>query len=333
MKKLFFSALFAASAIGAANAQSSYVFSVPSGQAYTTLINVGTSISGGAVWNEDTFSAPIPFTFQLDGRPITRLHVTKDGGITVIGRRSAVGDTATGFVPIGADLRNRGQGTTISKSRIWYQTMGSAPARVFKLEYLGAGFAEDTANADTANFQVWLYETSNIVEIRYGASRITPANLPNYFAFGNGTPFVGFFKNVNFNNGTYGKLFYLRGTAAALFLDSALLPSVPTSGLANYPGSGTVYRFTPTGNGGSTSVSDAVAAARDMTLYPTLADNAVTVEWSGEEGERYQILSSAGALVRVGKLQRGAQQLEVGALPPGTYNLRVAGGGHVFVKR
>ena len=332
MKKFLLSALLAAS-IGSAHAQSGYTFSIPSGQAYTTLINLGTSISGGAVWDDDTFSAPIPFTFHLDGRPITRLHVTNDGGLTVIGRRSAVGDTSTGFVPIGADLRDRGTGTAASRSRIWYHTTGTSPSRVFRLEYLGAGFAADSANADTANFQVWLYETSNIVEIRYGASRITPANLPDYFTFSNGMPFVGYFKNVDFENGTFGKLFYLRGANAAPFLDSAILPSIPTTGLANFPASGTVYRFTPTGNGGSTSVSEAVAAARSLKLYPTVATEAVMVEWAGAGGESYQILSSAGALVGVGRLQRGTQSIAVNWLPTGTYNLRVAGGGHVFVKR
>jgi hypothetical protein len=331
MKTRFLSILLTAASIGAAHAQFGYTFTAQSGQTYTPLTTGATTISAGVVWDDDTFSAPVPFTFQLDRRPLTTLRVTNDGALTVFGRRSTNGDTSTAFVPMDGDLRDRG--TMTPRSPIRYAVTGTAPSRIFKLEYFNAGFFEDSLNTDSVNFQLWLYETSNVVELRYGSSRLTPANLSTYFTLASGGPFVGFFKNIDFNSGTFGKLYHLTGLSTAPSVDSVVLPTLPSSGLSGYPANGTVYRFTPTNNGGSTSVSEALTAARALKLYPTAATEAVTVEWSGTDGETYQILSSTGAMVGVGRLQRGEQNIAVNWLPVGTYTLRVAGGGHVFLKR
>ncbi|MBI4931714.1 MAG: T9SS type A sorting domain-containing protein [Bacteroidetes bacterium] len=65
------------------------------------------------------------------------------------------------------------KGTTTSLSPISYQVTGSAPNRILKVQWKNAG--NSLASADYINVQIWLYETSNIIEAHYGSTSITNA--------------------------------------------------------------------------------------------------------------------------------------------------------------
>src|SRR3989304_4123078 len=65
------------------------------------------------------------------------------------------------------------KGTSTSLSPISYQVSGTTPNRILKIEWKNAGPA--AASADFINVQLWLYETSNIIEVHYGSSSITNA--------------------------------------------------------------------------------------------------------------------------------------------------------------
>src|SRR3990172_4164378 len=66
------------------------------------------------------------------------------------------------------------KGTSTSLSPISYQVSGTTPNRILKIEWKNAGHA--AASADFINVQLWLYETSNIIEVHYGSSSITNAS-------------------------------------------------------------------------------------------------------------------------------------------------------------
>lgn len=334
MKKLL---LFAAAALlttAPAFAQFRYTFTTQNGQAYTPL-TTGTDLTGGAIWDDNDYSAPLGFTFVLNGKSITSFNLTMAAqSIPFISASTNFSDSINAFFPLLTDFVDRSYydtSATAGRSPIRYVVDGSTPNRVFKAEIFNAGFFGDTTGVDSVNLQVWMYEGSNAVEFRYGPSRLTPANLPNHFFFGNGTgPAVGLANGIDPNSGA-GTFYTLTGAPTAPTLDSFQITSSTAPSLNAYPASGTVYRFTPTTTG--TSISEAVAAARALKLYPSVATTAINVAWSGAEGEAYQIVSTTGQQVAAGRLQRGAQSIAVGGLTVGTYSLRVAGGGHMFVKQ
>jgi hypothetical protein len=54
-------------------------------------------------------------------------------------------------------------------SSITYATENTPPNRVFKTEYNNVGF-EDGDSSHFINFQLWLYESTNIIEVHFGPS-------------------------------------------------------------------------------------------------------------------------------------------------------------------
>lgn len=108
---------------------------------------------------------------------------------------------------------------------IYFMTSGSSGSRICKI-YFGCYNTFNGANV-TANtfFQVWLYETSNVIEFRYGAGvNVTTATIGI-----SGTTVTNY--NAKTNN--------LSSTSGTFANASGL------TNLTVWPGSGTMYTFTP----------------------------------------------------------------------------------------
>ena len=332
MKRTLLSILALLSIGTASQAQLRYSFSTQTGQTYTPLTG-GTNIAP-YVWDDPAVAAPLGFNFNLNGVATDSFYLQTVSFIPFFtsSRVQSMSDSINGFMAMEADLYDRanaGTGTT-GLSPITYAVTGATPNRIFKLDYANAGFYDDSLNTDFVNFQVWWYEGSNIVELRYGPSNITAANATTLFYYGNGGPLVGVLNKVDPSTGT-GRVYHLKGNPASPTIDSVQLTATTVNSLTAYPASGTVYRFTP----GTTGIelTEAMAAARSMKLYPSAATTTINVEWNGAQGEAYQIVSATGQQVAAGRLQRGTQSIPVNALAAGTYHLRVAAGSHQFVKR
>jgi hypothetical protein len=332
MKRTLLSLLALISIGTVAQAQMRYSFTTQTGQTYTPLTG-GTNIAN-YIWDDPAVSAPLGFNFILNGVPTDSFHIQTYSYIpffTSSGINTAT-DSINGFMAMEADLFDRANNdstATMGVSPITYAVTGSAPNRVFKLDYTNAGFYEDTLNVNSVNFQVWWYEGSNAVELRYGPSTISPANLTRFFYFGNGGPLVGVVNKVAVATGD-GKMYHLKGDPAAPTLDSTDASASTANSLTSYPASGTVYRFTPTSTG--INLNEVMATARSLKLYPSAATTAITVEWGGAQGEAYQIIAANGQQVAAGRLQRGTQSIPVNTLTAGAYHLRLSGGSHQFLK-
>lgn len=127
---------------------------------------LGTGIDDGT---KDTLN--IGFTFRFAGVNYTKFSVGANGwmklGNTVPGGGYFTNGLAnTGFnpkiVPFWDDL------TTGTDGGVRYVVTGSAPFRILKVEWK-ANRWPGTTSPTTLNFQAWLYESSNIIEFRYGA--------------------------------------------------------------------------------------------------------------------------------------------------------------------
>lgn len=232
--------LAGATMIQSAQAQFRYVFKDTT-TAYSALSSP-TSLNGSTLWDGDQYTAPIPFTWKLDSvNSLTSVLI--DTYLPGVVNTFTSTTSVTGFIFGPTYILDRG--TTTSQSPISYLTTGTSPNRIFKLEFKNAGFGDDPNGTDYFDLQMWIYETSNIVEYHFGASNITTGS--DYFYTGAG-PLVGLMQDADIDNGSAGKIYFIDGTVSPKTIDTIALATstgAPSNVLSAWPSSGTVFRFTP----------------------------------------------------------------------------------------
>ncbi len=332
MKSRCLSIFFVALSWMNAHAQLYSTYTTQTNQAYTPLTS-STDMTGGQPWVAVDFSVPMPFPFSFNRRPVSAFNFLNSRySQPFIAASDNPLDSLFAFLPMDCvlwDRANHDSVATTGVSPIRYQTTGTAPSRIFKVEFFNAGLYEDEYNTDSINFQVWFYEGTHAVEFRYGPRQLNPQFLYDYFDPGPG-PVIGFANGIDtaFNSAF---LYHLVGSPGAPTLDSFDTQNFPTSVLSSFPPVGTVYRFTPSTS--SAGIDLAGAVARAFKLYPSVASEFIHIEWAGATGESYEIITATGQGVAGGKLGRGTQRVSVAHLPAGTYYLRLAAGAHFFVKQ
>ncbi|OSZ78675.1 hypothetical protein CAP35_10620 [Chitinophagaceae bacterium IBVUCB1] len=293
-------------------AQMPYTLTVQN-QAYAPLTGA-TSVNGTKPWTDTSnFSVPIGFNFKMGGKTITRLSLANMATFA-----TDTTGTISGFDFIGTSLIDRGIKGTTSKSPIRYSTTGTAGSRIFKLELFNAGFYDEDATYntlnDSVNLQVWLYEGTDVVELRYGTSKIS--NYSDYFFIGG--PLVGYSKNVKTESGDFEKIYLLKGNPTVPTIDSVSMPpSMNIPHLSAYPANGTVYRFAPKTTTGIAGVLE----ADNIKVFPTLCTDKLMVVNKNQQEMQYQIISLSGSVLAKGNIANGYNTLEVSNLPAGMYAL------------
>jgi hypothetical protein len=126
------------------------------------------SINEGEVWTPYC-SYPVYFNFNFDilWQTYTSLNV-RAGGLEFSGYGTK--HLQVIMTPFGGYfLRDRGE--TLSASPLGYEVTGESGEQVLKIQYKNAGF-EPWAGFDTIddfiNYQVWLFEADNRIEIHFG---------------------------------------------------------------------------------------------------------------------------------------------------------------------
>lgn len=232
-----------------------YVFSASTGT-YSSINNTGqalVSIAGDDTQQQIT----LPFTFTYAGQTYTQLKVSSNGylafdvGINAAAYGFQVNNAVSNpvVIPWGADLN---LSTTNATRRALTQTLGNAPNRVFVVEWVNVAY--HPAINGTFNFQVRLYEGSNVVEFVYGNMVVTGTARD---------------MAIGMNAGKVNTNFLLidpvtrtvRSTVSgdAFSIPSANVNTVTTSSIP----SGTTYRFIPA----TLSPSTTFATLDPVTLY------------------------------------------------------------------
>ncbi len=298
-------------------AQFPYTLSTYTGQTYTPLSS-GTSINGTQLWGPNTnYGVPLPFTIMLGNKSVSTFFL--EGGIDAVSDTSGLINIAD-FTLCDAPLVDRGliNGTSaLSQSPIRYTVSGTSPNAIFKAEVYNAGFLNEyldygTLN-DSVNFQIWYYQTSNIIEFHYGPSQITPAYDTAYFYPGGVE--LGFSPNLdtNFNGTSY----ILTGNNASPVVDSFTYADTLV-GLSPFPPNGTVYRFTPLTSGVKN------LSINDLRVYPTLCNDVLFIKNSSIDNTNYQVIAINGTPTSLsGTLQSGTNKLDLGSLTPGVYLIQM----------
>jgi hypothetical protein len=307
----FAGALFA----NTAKAQLGYKLSV-STDTYTPLTG-GTSVNDTTRWDEENYKVPLGFNFKLGTSTISHFSLVSGS----FAASDTDGTVISGFFTCDADLHDRGNaGGASSKSPIRYTTSGAAGSRIFKMEVYNAGFWDEwdmyITNNDSVCYQIWYYETSNIVELRFGPSNITHAT--DYFYLGSG-PVIGFMKNIDPSNGSLDMLYYLNGSASSPTLDSTSSMFSVSGGLTSYPANGTVYRFTPPGTG----VGSIAKELDGINVLNTVCTDYLKVANKNANKTTYTVTAMNGTNTNLnGTLQQGTNNIDLSALPAGVYILQ-----------
>ena len=160
---IFFSSIISAQV-------SSYTF-LQSNTTYTPIS--GATILGLATNDDTSFNAlNIGFTFNYGGLNYTQLSVNSNGFLTFdatatssyISISNAVAGASNNLV---AGFNDDLQG--VVGSSLSYVTSGTSPNRVFTLQWTNyRNYISSGSSADSYNFQIKLFETSNVVQVVYG---------------------------------------------------------------------------------------------------------------------------------------------------------------------
>jgi len=253
---------------------------------------------------------PIGFTFTYWGSTYTTFAFNTHA-------YCSLGVSGTyGFYPFYTNLKGLGD------SQISYvlDVSGGVGHRILKVEWKHVGFAGDATNTDHANFQFWLREGSNAVEIHYGQWNVAPAHFMSVFGSASGP-------QVDFSDPSGGSFYNLQGDPSAP--NSIYHPSTFLF-LTGYPANGAVYTFTPAGMAG---ISDATTANEALILFPQPAVDQlhVALPLGFVPACRYAMMGENGALVLEGSLAHDG--IDIASVPDGVYVLRIDDGSRTVVKR
>lgn len=299
-------------------AQAQMPYNVTTGAQPYTALTGATNINSTTPWTDTTnFSVPLGFNFKIGDKTTNKLNLT---GVNILG--SDTTGTIAGISFMGTSLVDRGTLDGTSKSPIRYSISGVLGKRICKLEFHNAGFGDENSMYstldDSLNMQVWLREDSNIIELRFGPSKIT--HHSDYFFFGG--PMLGYVKNMDYKAMSFDKIYLLSGNPTAPTIDSATDVSISYPTLSAYPDSGTVYRFIPKNIPKSSLNTELAEATTGLKVYPTICTNNLFVE-NLLPATTYKIISLIGNTKLSGAINNGMNTVDVSMLPAGMYVMMV----------
>lgn len=328
--------LFACYGFNARSQDAPYAFS--HGNAPYVPLENATSITNGMIWDDPENIIPIGFDFPLFSDIITELDFSSGLGASLAPPLGS-GSTALIFA-YDSDLIDRGYLDDVSESEIVYLVEGVPGNRILKIEWQNAGFYNEVNENETSNsfvnLQLWLYETSGVIEIRFGPSAIEDNMLAYEFVSG---PLIGIIDAFDEALTEFGTLYYLFGEPDAPSVgaleDADDAVNLFNNVLQGSPTDGQWYRFDPMLVSAS---GEATALAGNIRLFPQPAHGLLNVEFQTPEGNeawQLQIFDALGQAVAPAKMANGARvEMDVSALSAGLYVLKVSNEkGHTVLKK
>lgn len=290
----------------------------------------GTSLTNGVKWDDSIFVAPVGFNFTLYNQTNNSVRLLGGSFFTTgaLGNDSIYPIMAPMFENIcdkAFDANVDTEGAPGGQSPILYSTTGTPGNRIFKIQVTNAGFhAENKGggpSTSSVNFQLWLYETSNIIEFRYGAVSIQNATLN--LANGNNGFISGLADSLLVTQSTAPQANMLNGNSS----NPSVVPwsTAGTAAVTPTITNGRVYRFTrltaPTGLAKAT-LSSAIR------VFPNPITNVLNIHVSDnfKTDLEITIFNSLGQNVYKGFVSDSETALNLRDLAKGVYFLSVHDG-------
>lgn len=274
-------------------------------QPYVELVNP-VSINQGEIWDDFEFPIAIPFTFSVNGQNFQEL-IMNDSFITFEGTLSEI------ISPMGNDLVDRGFYGDNSLSPLSYKIEGATGNRILKMQWKNSGSFDDTPLAMFVNFQIWLYETSSIFELRYGQNSVTNSET---FYSGEVGGAIGV-TSLDFDTEEFSNSLFLIGSPASPTITNQL------DFITGTPTDTTVYRFTP-------SALSIGANQRNIALfvYPNPSQDVFFIKGL-TDNQTYTISDSFGKVIQKGLILIDNAAINLSNFETGLYFLNFESGNSI----
>ncbi len=301
----------------------SYNFNLTTGD-YSDLIN-STSLNNGLTWDDPQFEIPLGFNFVFFDITFDKLYIEDIGLGALLTNNISEEGAIPLLVPYGADIIDRGYdidgdgATPTSLSNISYLLEGTPGSQILKIEWKNVGFynelAEDGVSSDFTNFQLWLYEGTNDIEIHFGNNSITQADL--CFDGESGTS-VALINEYDYDNDLFSEGLILEGNPSSPDLITFINPA-SGSYLNGVIPNGTIYKFSKS----TVGVSELQSNIIDIQMYPNPSNNYLTISTNNLKHQlnTVSILNINGQMLK--KVRYNKNAIDISDLSMGIYIVEI----------
>lgn len=270
IKSLLFMALMVSSFTF--NAQT-YEFSYTT-STYENLVG-STSLNNGMVWDDPQMEIPIGFSFEFFDETINTIYINSFGLGAVLTPQPNDNGITSFLIVEATDIADRGYvGDMVSLSSISYKLEGNEGSQILKIEWNNVGFLNEMDLTDSstsyANFQLWLHESTNTIEIHHGPISVEqPQVVYDY----NPGPSIGLMDQYNIDNDELlGEAFILTGPSESPVV-ADIVPIEELPSLDGIVEEGTVYVFSKI----ISSIEEDNGLNSHISLYPNPTNNFVNI--------------------------------------------------------
>ncbi|MFN8300551.1 MAG: fibronectin type III domain-containing protein, partial [Chitinophagales bacterium] len=144
---------------------------------YTALAT--STVVHASGWDDNQATVTIPFSFTFNGTAYTACRVSSNGFITFNSNPGT-----SNYAPLSSTTTYTGAVAGFARdlisnsSTIVYGTEGVSPNQVFVIQWNNARrYSGGAIGGDVLNFQIRLYQTTNVVEVRYGTCTATSTTV------------------------------------------------------------------------------------------------------------------------------------------------------------
>lgn len=283
---------------------------------------VGDTISAGQKWDELIYQIPIGFNFKIYNEQNDSINYNGASILTFDDINNANYITAANAMF--EDLCDRAFDPAVDTdgdpggiSPITYTTVGTPGSRICKIEVSNAGFYTEISNNSVStsfvNFQTWLYEGTNDVEVRFGNCTITSASDCFYDPNGFG---CGLFDSLDINTFSTTNSNVLSGP----FANPNMVVMNPnfTDVITGTIQSGRVYKFT---RATVTAIKD-LSKVSAIQMYPNPAKDKLFIRNISSElnNSTIEFYDVAGKQIHSEKLN---SQIDLSAFNKGIYLVKI----------
>ena len=154
-----------------------------------TVLGTATAVSGNATsLDKFIYAVTLPFSFKYEYNYFTTGNVSANGFMTLgspspSNQLNTMLDTSAAsnavMSAMGGDLNGYYIAANASQcGEIRYETLGASPNRIFVVQYKNMRpWSSSTTYTNALNFQIRLYETTNVIEYSYGCTGTTYTNV------------------------------------------------------------------------------------------------------------------------------------------------------------
>lgn len=314
------------------NFEKRFTFSHTKGNQYNPLSGSAVEFTLPQNWDDDVSNTiPFPFPFKYQNVTVNNIAVETNGDLILNGAMNQDVEAGNIFgVSMDYESKNRG--------KIFHETVGTTPNRIFKVAFQNIGRVSDLVGNDTMNYQIWLYENDNSIEYRMGFHNVPDSsfaqNINEFLNDNKDVAHIGLLSNkgdslaIDPNNAYLQYVMYGTGDKDSFIYYPDLVSStggsifVETS-YKKYPDNGDIFRFLP--KSGTNGIVNQEKLSLSS-ISPNPSSNGffeINVTDMKFKNAHFSVYNVEGKLVKKGSIDNVRFQLDLSGFAKGIYSLHI----------